>query len=156
MSVIDLIVITIALFAFAVAGIFGYYIIDQWNTEAAESLPAEAQTITQIGLTSFSTIDYIFVFLTFGSMLAVIILAFRIDTHPIMFAISMIVLAVIVFIVPHIANAFLEISGSTVFASTMTQFPLMTLIWQNFPLIIFLFGILLSIVIYGKMRSDYG
>ena len=153
MSLFDTIVVAIAILVFSIAAIFGFFILSEFNTGVDGIFNPEAKAIAQAGVNSASTLDSVFLIFSVGLMLGTVALAFMIDTHPIFFVIGIIVFIIFIMIVPILSNAFLDIAGADVMAATMVNFPLMTLWWQNFPLIFLFYGALLSVVIYGRMRG---
>lgn len=152
----DLIAIVVIIFVFAMSVFIGHTILSEYDEflEGRDDMPPLAYNITDRALQAFANLDFMFIFVVGGLMIAAIIGAFLIPTHPIFLVLAVVVFILVLIIVPQIANVFLEFSESTTLnASTVVTFPTMVSIWNIMPLIVLVFGALFIIVTYAKIRS---
>lgn len=104
----------------------------------------------------FPAFDGLFVFFTFGSLALIIVLSFYIRTHPALFVFALIMFAVIVVVIPQVANAFFGVASSesiTGFYNPQTAFPYIFFILTNIPYIISVSGVLIILVLYTRIRG---
>jgi len=159
MSVLDLLVIMVWLFVFAICIFVGFEIMNTLtgdaDMEAAIDDPQSwAHMDNTFGLVK--ALDGIFVFVVFMLFLAVILSAFYIKTHPAFFIISIVLLLIIITISASFSNAFGDFVNSTSTTTGVpmdTQYPGIYAIFSNLPTILFIFSIILIIVMYGKTQS---
>ena len=150
-SVIEIIVAGITLFAFFVAAIFGYKI----YTELQPAFSGTGTSIIAQGAVtqSFVAIDYGMAFLAFGLFAAMIISAFFIDTHPVIFLVSLILFIIVIAITPILSNTSMEIATAPSLEAQSANMPVSLHIVGNFPIIAAVLGGILLIALYAKMRS---
>jgi len=110
-----------------------------------------AEVITKVQTNWDSVFDSLFFFVTIGVGISSVVLAAMIDTHPMFFFISIVMLVILLLIVPTFSNVFRTFASSESFSGFETRFPFTVFIFQHYPLIFLGFGILISIVLYGKL-----
>jgi len=89
-------------------------------------------------------------------MFAIIISATMIDTHPAMFAFTIILFVVILILYMVIGNVFYEFSHVDDMAATSAALPYTQLIFDNILLIGFVMGLVVLIALYAKYKSGGG
>lgn len=94
-----------------------------------------------------------FFFVTVGMGMAAVIFAFVIDTHPTFFFASIFVIVILLLIAPAISNAFRSFASADIFAGYTERFPMTTWLFQNYPIYFLVFGFLMSITMYAKLRG---
>jgi len=154
-TVLDLLGILLILFIFSVCTILATILMGAFTQNVTDSGQMEGEALailqnTNVYMTSFDSIS---VFVTFGLILAVILGAFMIDTHPAFFIVTVFLLLIYMVIVPQFSNVFLAFAENEQVISTANQFPYMIYMWQHMPLIILISVVVISIVIYGKVRG---
>ncbi len=153
-SILDFLFIFIFLLIFAISTIVGSVILSNY-ADMSSNLGVSNISISQ-AQTTIANLDYVFIFITFGMAIAVVVGAFMIRTHPVFFVISLFGLLFIILISGQLANVYLEFAQNAQLISTAANYPYMELIFQNLPLITAVFGIIVAIVAYSKIRSSDG
>ena len=154
-SVIDLVYIFTFLLIFSTCTIVAFMIMGEAGPQFAAMSPTSAEVITSAN-TAIAGFDGLFVFMTFGMIMASIILAYYVDSHPIMFVVSFIVYIFVVMvssIFSNIYQSFVSTSGLSTYAGSFTM---MQQIWFNLPTIATVSGAMIIIVAYSKWRSSGG
>jgi len=150
-SLLDIIPAIVVLTAVGIAVLFGYLVLDEFdqNFDYENRTETFNQTIdrTQTTLQSF---DYMLVFVMGGLFISTILLAFFIPSHPALFAVSFILLAVIVMLGGIYSNMFVKIADASPIQTTTNQFPILYQTMKNLPMIILGFGAVLAIVMYSS------
>ena len=151
-------VMTIIVFAFimGITILVGYLLLSSWNTQvqASTTIGAPAQTLTQTQTSKFPSLwDGLFGVIFIGMSLAAAISAYFIDTHPIVFALCVIILAVFIIAGAAISNTYNAIESSGVFATFSASFKLMHYILNNLGLYMLVEGALIMIALFTKARQ---
>jgi hypothetical protein len=154
-TVLDLLGILLIIFIFSISTILATILMGTFTQTVTESgeIQGEALAILQNTNSFMTGFDAISVFVIFGLILAVILGAFMIDTHPAFFIVTVFLLLIYMIIVPQISNVFLAFAENPEIVSTANNFPYMIYMWQHMPLIILIAVVVISIVIYGKVRG---
>jgi hypothetical protein len=109
--------------------------------------------LDKIETSSIPWLDYFFFFTFIATLIGLIISSLFIDTHP-AFMIIFVILFVIAIIFGGIfANTYNSIGESTPLSATYAQFTKTQLIMSNLPLILFVSGLLVIIILYGKSKG---
>lgn len=123
------------------------------------TMASDNNTVNTLNLVETKTIpwlDYFFLFVFFGSILGIIISSIYIDTHPVFMIFFVIILVIAIILAGIFANAFITVGESDALSSTYNQFTATKTIFNNLPLILFIVGIIVMIVLYGKSRNSAG
>lgn len=99
------------------------------------------------GVGSFNTL---YPFLLIGLIVMVIISAFTIQSHPVFFFVSIILLGVVILLGSVFSNIFQQITTNENFGTTEDNFNIVSLIMENLPLIITVIVFLTLIVMWAK------
>lgn len=153
-SVFDLLYIFVFLLVFSACTIIAFMIL----TEVGPSLslnPTSTQVIASANQALLG-FDGLFVFMIFGMMAASAILAYFVDSHPVMFVVSLIVYIFLVMISGVISNIYQEIIAADGLSVSAASFPLMTQIWLQLPTIAVVGGIIIMIVAFSKRGGGGG
>ena len=152
-SVMDLLYIFVFLLFFSVCTLVAFVINANVGPQLSALSPAGATAIAS-GTTALMAWDGLFVMITFGMIMAALILAYFIDSHPVMFIVSFIVLIFVVMISAVLSNVFQTMTASgTTLGTASASYPLMTQIWLQLPAIASISGIMILILAYSKMRG---
>jgi hypothetical protein len=157
-SVFDLLTVLIFLFVLGITSIIGLLIIQEWddNIDVQDvEWNSQAINVVNVGATAFTTMDYMFVFLIVGLVVAMGLSAFYIQTHPAFFVISLIVLVLVVFIGAEFSNVFEAFTDSEELSITAASFTWTTALVDNFPIIIMVAGGIFFLLLYAKGRGSY-
>lgn len=148
---LDIIPISLMIMATAVAGVFGYFVLEELSLSPLNETAA-ADYITG-GQTTLKVFDSAFLFLTFMIIIGTVIAAFFVRTHPIFFVVGLILSIVFIFIGAILTNIYMEIVSVAVLQPSAEAMVNMTLLMQNLPLIIFIIIMLMFVALYAKFRS---
>jgi len=154
-SWIDVFFICAIMFGIAIVILVGWKVMSDVNDEFQSKLThTEATTIMQESTDRYVDLfDGIFLFVFFGSFIAVIIGSLFLDTHPAFFAISTILLVIICFVVAVFANAYGELSIDDELATFADDFTYIPFIMQYFVHIVIFMVCAISIALYSKSRA---
>jgi len=149
-SMLDLPVIISLLLGGAMTILLVFFVV----SEITNNFPAtetDALYVLQKGVSAVNVFDYMFVFFAVGLGMFSVISAFFIDSHPIFFILSVIILIPIVILTSaQMTNAFDAFISTSVFSSVANSFPYTVLLMRNLPLFCLILGILVAIVMHGK------
>jgi hypothetical protein len=152
-TVFDLLPIMLILF------IFGFVVLSVSNVATKFKTSIDASNVEnptmQLNTTyieasqnAVNTFNYGFVFLGFGLALAAIIGASMLNVHP-----GFVILAIIVSVVFIILSGMLsDVFTGTASSLGVTNFPLMSLLMEKFPIFIAIVSTLIVVVLYAKSR----
>lgn len=146
----DLIVVVVILAVFFVATLVGFRVYNAMSGEEFWTKTQAGSTAKESVQRTFTIADYGAAMLLVGAMLAMIISAFFIKTHPVFFVFSFIILIIIVAIMPILSNAFMEFATSDQFSTEAESMTISTRTVGNFPILVVVFGCILLIVLYAK------
>jgi len=156
-SVLDIIVGVVLIVAVSIAVLFAHFLIVEFNKNYTGPRDNGFNQTMADGKQAIQIFDYGIVFVLGGLMLATIILAFYIPTHPVLFTFSLIVLIIALLITGIYSNLFVKIATTPQLQGTTNQFPVLYHMIKNLPVIVLGYGIILTIVMYtagkkGKRR----
>ena len=155
-TVSDLLVAAVLLGIVFSVTIFVYQVYSNFRTNSffdTNSWTQNARMYTDAGFTSM---NYAFIFLVMGFFLATVVSAWYIETHPIYFAVSLVLLIVFVSLSPILSNVFVGMAAQPGMSEAAAKFSLSVRIMDNLPIIMSVFGALILIALYAKMRSTNG
>jgi hypothetical protein len=154
--IISLIVI---LFAVGIGGILFAKVFLAVTSEM-KAMPEFSNTTTEnieyVEAKTIPFLDYLFFFSFVAITIGLIISSIYIDVHPALMVIFIIALVVAVVLAGIFANAFVEIGEETEILSTYNQFVLTQIIITHLPLLVFVVGLVVIIILYGKSRGGGG
>ncbi len=135
-SILDLFYVIVFLTGFAITFWISYTIFDEWKTESASLLPGEdVGNLTESVNIAFLAFDWIFIVMIVLLLLSTTVLAFMIDTHPVMFFISFLLLFILIVIAGILSDVFNEFAGSGDLNAAYTVFPIMNFIFDKLPVV---------------------
>lgn len=110
------------------------------------------ETINIIDTSYPSTFDGGIVFVFFGLWIAVLVASFQIDTHPIFFAISLILLVAICVATVMISNFYQTLFADDSFVGLTSYFPMTNWLAEHLLIIVVAIGLSIMLVLYAKTR----
>lgn len=152
-SILDLPIVVIVLAVFFVALFVGLLVYNQFAERDFWQTTEVGQHAFQQADIAYETLDYSFLFILIGAFMATVISAFFIETHPIFFIVSLIVLIIFIVITPAMTNAFMGVAASPRFSTEAAELNIATQAMGNLPLILTVFGFILIIVLYAKRQG---
>jgi hypothetical protein len=154
--IIGLIVI---MFAVGIGGILFAKVFLAVTTEfkaQPEFSNATKDNLTYVEEKTIPFLDYLFFFSFISIAIGLIISSIYIDVHPALMIIFVIALIVAVVLSGIFANAFVTIGEEAEILSTYNQFVLTQTIVTHLPLLVFVVGLIVVIILYGKGRNSGG
>jgi len=151
-SMLDLIFIPVILFVVGISVFVASYLMTQIPTDQFGS--ATAQHALNMGTAAINTFNYGFLIIGVGLGIGAVILGFIYPSHPIFLVIGVIVLVFSMITTPIISNAFGTFIEDSRMTTVSANFPY--IIWfmgDPLPLITSVFGFLLLIVMYSRIRG---
>jgi len=152
---LDSIVILVVLVVMGIIGILAYSTFDDLVTDISvdESFDEEARNKTLELHSRFpATMDGAFGFAFILLWLLVLVASFMIDSHPVFFAISIILMLVMLFSAGLLSNAFDEFESDIEIEQYKTDFPITSFILTNLVIFLLAVGGSVGLVLFGKSR----
>ena len=147
--------IQMALFLSGVMTIFIVYLV-LTSIANAWTFGGESKAILDTGVSAFGVFDYMFLFFAFGLGAFSIVSAFYINTNPVFFIFSIILMAIMVTISANVTNIFDAFATSSVFEPIAANFPYITTFMRNLPLFFLVIGIIIAVVMHAKPNIGGG
>lgn len=152
-SIIWVIIISI----FAIVSVIGYPILTDLNNDiqSDSTFSTEAKTTSQDFTNNYpDIIDNGFVFLLVLIWIAIIVTSFFLDTHPIFFVISIILLPFVLFVGATMANIYDEtiLQDTTNFPNAASDFAKIKWVFEHILYILLGVAATTIIALYGKSR----
>ncbi len=152
-SVFDIPFIIVFMFIFATTIIVSFTLINGYNdVMQTTDIPYDVSNYTQSGITAVGTFDSGFVLLLGGLIISTILSAFFIQSHPAFFIVSLIALAIFIAIAVIFSNLYEEVETSAELSSSAANYPLISNIMSNLPIIVVAIGVGILIALYAKTR----
>lgn len=153
----DLILVMITLFIFAVSLLVAYTVWDEYkqgtNTTLTSSVQEHINNKTDVMLSAF---DYLFMFMVVGLVIALVISVMLIKSHPAFFWITLFLLVIIIIIAGVFSNAYSEISNTTSFSRADNEYDTVKFVMDRFPTFILFMSVIVLIVLYARSRYSGG
>jgi len=154
---IDVIILLIVIFSFALAGIFINILTTELNTEIQNdtAISTEGKELMQATTTGFpSLVNDLFLLIFFGLWVVMLITAWFTDTHPIFFVFTAILLIFVTIVGMNISNTYQVIIAEADVVASADMFPNINLIMSNLGAIVLVIGFSVMMVLFGKSRYD--
>lgn len=154
-----IIAMVVIIFAIAVLSlVFSDFFLELTGIMKAEPTIAannnSLETIEMVESNVIPWLDYLFLFAFIASAIGLIISSIYIETHPALMVIFLIVIIITIVMGGILANIYTEIGETSELSAYYNQFTITKTIFSNLPLIVFVLGILIAIILYGKGRSS--
>lgn len=136
-----------------------YYVWTQISPELSGSLTGavpEGETsfnVTSFGDTTKSTIgtyNNLFPLLLVGLLIFLMVSAFFIDTHPVFFFVSLLLLMVLITLGAAFSNMYQSIIEAPEFATTAADFGIMNLFMEKMTWIILIIFVIVAVILFAK------
>lgn len=153
----DLVFILGVIMVFALAILFSFKIMGEWNTEiqSRSDIPAVAKTANAQLLAVYpGVMDNAFLFLVVGMSLAALALAALVRIHPIFIPFYLIVMLATVILAAIMSNVYQEIGSNALLTAEVSQLTFVTYIMNYLPMTIAVFGTILMVVMYKNWRVE--
>jgi hypothetical protein len=101
----------------------------------------------------WTTFDYSISFLIIAFMGATVLGAAYVDTSPVFFVFSLLLLGITILVASQISNVFAAVAATGELSAAAGNFPIAIWIMANLPVILLSGAVLTTIVLYAKLRS---
>ena len=155
-AVIEGLTILVLVTVFAIGGLWGYRIFDDLNSDiqADDGMSAEAKSTSGSLYAKYpSLIDNLFLFMFCMFVVFVLVSAFLIDSHPIFFIISAILLIAIFVAAIFIGNAYNEVATDDELSSYANDMPYMSFVMRHIVEMIIGISFMTAVVLFIKIRG---
>lgn len=150
-----MLLVIVVLLVFGLTMVFGYKIAKDINTDiqADDDIAPEGKEEMQSFTTNYPQfMDNAFVLLLTLLWVALIVTSFLVDSHPVFFILTVILL-VFVFIVGMIlANTYQDVTGDADLSTEAADFTMTRWVFENFLVIVIAMGFSTAIALYAKAR----
>lgn len=155
-TMLDLIFILPLILIIFVAGLVGMKAYNSFFESSNSSMNAQTRTITTSAGGVFTNMDYILTIMIFGMFLAVIISAIFIESHPMFFFASLLLLVITVFIAAPFANAYLSIKDEGTLSTEIASLSMSGYMLEYLPILVGVIGTIVIVVLYMKISGGRG
>ena len=155
----DLFAFGAIIMVFALAAIFGLILLNEFESGFTTN-PTLNTTVGQNAIDKghivFAGFDIASLIILTALFIFVIISAFFIQSHPAFFVISLIIFIIAVGVAGIFEHVYSQIEIAEGIEDTADEFPIISWLFSNWPVIIAVIGALVMIVLHGKPRRGEG
>jgi hypothetical protein len=153
-SMLDIIGAITLVFFFSITAVLGWVILDKVETSTAFTSAGGNVTYLQDGKAATEVWDWGIMFILFGAMFFSLLSAYQVDTHPALFIFGIIVFMITVIIAMIMSNAFYSFYHTAELATAVNAFPMLTHTMDHLVELLMVYGFVLIVVTYGKLRGS--
>lgn len=153
----DILVYGVILFVMAVTILIGYRILKDVNTNFQDSPQISTQAKTNLNsfTNKFSTIfDAVYIFALVIAAVVLIVSVFLLDTHPLLFVLSLPAFLVVLFVNVILANALDDIGNTSGFVALYAEFEMMQFVASHWIALMSIVGFVTLTVFYAKRSGS--
>jgi len=154
-AVLDGITVMIVLLVFVVAIFVGNLMLNSINTDiqSDSTLSTETKQVVSDKQKSYADLfDALFLLVFILIWAAVLVASFMIDTHPIFFAFTVIIMIFVFILAAYLGNVYEDFSTDPEISGIASAYPMTGLIMNNLLTVIIVVGFSITIVLYSKTR----
>lgn len=153
----ELFVIMVVLFAMGVILLLAFYLKDKVLIPIRDKFAGtKASGVIDTVNVTFERLDQLFFFSAVGLGLVTVLLAYMTEAKAAFLFLSIIMFAITLILVPSFANIWQDFSEKPHFSSYVDNLPMTKLIFQNYGLFFWMFGFLILVVLFAKMKAGGG
>lgn len=154
-SIEDVVFVLAFIFALAIGFIIIKNVVPQITEELKSSSfsdnNATVQAINKTENIVNNSTDYLYLMIFAFLVIGIIISGFMISAHPVFIPIFIVLLGITITLGIMLSNAFSEISEVPSFNDTISDMPFTSAIMDNLPIIIFIVGIIVMVIVFAKL-----
>jgi len=154
MAITDLIFFVPIIFGIAMLWVIGLQVSDQITPELNATLNEKGANIINQTSSHILKLDYLFIFLVFGVLLVIALIASQIQVSPIFFVFAIILFLIVLGLSGTFANVYFTFAENQA-PDAAEQMPWTLEVFKHLPIIVLIFGAIILILMYGKMRGGY-
>jgi len=156
-NVLDIFYLIVFVTVFGIISILSYTIL----TEMKPSLDAHAtndvsRNVTENATRAVASFDYILILIIVGMFIATVIGAYFIDSHPVFFVASLLLLILLMVLVPVFSNVFDRFKANAAVSTAAAEFTVTTAFMDKLPMYFFIMCCVVLIALYAKHRGGGG
>jgi len=156
-TLLDSLLVLLVLFIFSIFAIIGMYTFDAVKTDidsTGELTVTEAQeTLNSTYVNYQSLMDNGFLIIFIFLWILVIVASFMIDTHPIFFIISVILLIIVLFVAGTLGNFYVEFAESSGIVDVTSMLPIIGFVMERLMAFILAIGISIILALFVKFKT---
>ena len=153
MAVQDLAWVMIFLVFFAILILVATYLADSIFPEIKDMIGDEGDALVDSANYAFTVLDYVFLIVAVGVVIGVGVLAWRVNVSGIFIIFSILVIVILVGVLaPTFKNVMWEMFNTTQFAGYEADYPIMSKIFEHYPVFITIASAILLIVMYARYK----
>jgi hypothetical protein len=156
-AVLDTVLFLVVIFGFAVISIIGFVVFDDINTDLQNEADLSATTkssVDDLNTRYPSFMDAGFILLLVLLWALVVVASFNIDSHPIFFIFSVILLGFLLWIGAEVSNVFIDITNDSDYSDAVSSFPMTSFVMSNLVVFLIAIGASALLALYGKSRLE--
>jgi len=153
-SILDIVGAVTLIFFFSIMAITCWMVLDTIETSPAYIDIGGNTTYMEQGKSAQEVWDWGIMFILFGSMFFALVSAFQVDTNPALFIFAIIIFMIALIITMIVSNSFNSFYTSAQMVTASNAFPMLTYTMDHLVEIMMVFGFVLIIVTYGKIRMS--
>jgi len=156
-NILDLFYIVLTVVVLAIVFMASWYIMSQVQPDLDAHLNNDvASNASANALQAIASFDYLLIFIIVGLLIATIISAFFIDTHPVFFVMSLLLFIMFMIVVPVLSNVFDGFATNSQMITAADEFDVTTSFVGELPKYFVVMGGLVLIALYAKYRTGGG
>lgn len=156
---VDGILMVVILCALALFGLVFLNIMNDINddVQADSDLSTSAKTLSNdVNTLLPGLLDYMFLFVILGLFIFLVIISFFLDTHPVFYILTILLLVGTFFVIGTMQDLYTEFSGDSELSSFTTQMPITHFIMQNFFVTFTVMILMIAVLLFAKSRGGGG
>jgi hypothetical protein len=156
MASLDNLWVTVVVFGGALAFLIILTIWPIITTGAADIFDAtpQGQEIEANAQTVMDNVDFYFVMIFFALHLGILILAFFLRSHPIVYVAGILVIAVLALVAAPLSNFYDDLGNQEEFASADAQLSMTDFLMTNLPKVEIVFGFITIVILTGLAKVE--
>lgn len=124
------------------------------NFQSAWTFGGEAKTVIDKGVAAFGIFDQVFIVYAVGLGLFSVISAFYVNSHPVAYIFSMVMLGIVVMVSAMVSNAFDIFANNLALAPVIGDYTYIVLLMRNLPLFFLVLGLMIAVAMHGKPETN--
>lgn len=153
----DLFLYIIILFSLSIVIVTAFIMLDSFNTawQASDNIPLVSKQIVAFQAEKFGPVwDANMAVWAIGYIIAIVITAFALRSHPVFAMLAVVVLIVLGLVAVQLSNAYFSFASTSEIAPFSSVFTKTTFINNNLPIFVAGLGLIFIIVLYAKTRNQ--
>ena len=145
------------LFVMAIVIVVFAYTWKQINTgwSSSSDIPQVSKDIINLQATKFPIIwDFWIVVAVIGYIIALVISAMSIRSHPVFAILALVVLITIGVVAVKLSNAFYTFASSSDLSTTVAELPKIVFVMNKLPIFVVVLGLIFIVILYAKTRQQ--